>query len=139
MKKQQKTVFAYKNNIHHSGDYKDEITTYKTSDVLKYKTLVGVMQISSLVALLRANGIPKGFCYQRLSCSEYKKDIYCLHGLNAIYLKEFGWYKVDAREIKKGVNAQFTPALKEQLTLNQKKKMSLIWQIFILNLYRCCA
>ena len=26
-----------------------------------------------------------------------KKDIYCLHGLNAIYLKEFGWYKVDAR------------------------------------------
>ena len=42
-----------------------------------------------MVALLRANNIPIGFCYQRLSCSEYKKDIYCLHGLNAIYLKEY--------------------------------------------------
>jgi len=44
-----------------------------------------------------------------LSCSEYKKDIYCLHGLNNIYLKEFGWYRADARGHKEGVNAQFTP------------------------------
>ena len=62
-----------------------------------------------LAALLRANGIPTGFSYQRLSCSEYKKDIYCLHGLNNIYLKEYGWYRVDARGNKEGVNAQFTP------------------------------
>ena len=32
-----------------------------------------------------------------------------MHGLNNIYLKEFGWYRVDARGNKEGVNAQFTP------------------------------
>ena len=35
--------------------------------------------------------------------------IYCLHGLNNIYLKEYGWYRVDARGNKEGVNAQFNP------------------------------
>jgi transglutaminase-like putative cysteine protease len=116
-----KNCFLYvRDNIHHSGDYKDEITTYKASDVLKYKTGWCYAKSHLLAALLRANGIPTGFCYQRLSCSEYKKDIYCLHGLNAIYLKEFGWYKVDARGNKKGVNAQFTPPL-EQLAFKLEK------------------
>ena len=66
-----------------------------------------------LTSLLRANNIPTGFCYQRLSCSEYKDDIYCLHGLNAIYLKDYGWYKVDARGNKDGVNAQFNPPIEK--------------------------
>jgi len=98
-----------RDNINHSGDYKDDITTYKASDVLKYKTGWCYAKSHLLAALLRANAIPTGFCYQRLSCSEYKKDIYCLHGLNSIYLKEFGWYRVDARGNKEGVNAQFNP------------------------------
>ncbi|MDD2887249.1 MAG: GNAT family N-acetyltransferase [Aliarcobacter sp.] len=116
-----KNCFIYvRDNIHHSGDFKDEITTYKASDVLKYKTGWCYAKSHLLAALLRANGIPTGFCYQRLSCSEYKKNIYCLHGLNAIYLKDFGWYKIDARGNKKGVNAQFTPPL-EQLAFNLEK------------------
>ncbi|MCT7614116.1 transglutaminase-like domain-containing protein [Aliarcobacter butzleri] len=116
-----KNCFLYvRDNIHHSGDFKDEITTYKASDVLKYKTGWCYAKSHLLAALLRANGIPTGFCYQRLSCSEYKKDIYCLHGLNAIYLKEFGWYKIDARGNKKGVNAQFIPPL-EQLAFKLEK------------------
>ena len=32
-----------------------------------------------------------------------------MHGLNSIYLKEFGWYRVDVRGNKKGVDAQFNP------------------------------
>ncbi|MCB4781117.1 MAG: hypothetical protein LGB62_07915, partial [Sulfurovum sp.] len=28
---------------------------------------------------------------------------------NSIYLKEYGWYRVDARGNKEGVNAEFTP------------------------------
>jgi hypothetical protein len=42
-------------------------------------------------------------------CFEYQKNTFCLHGLNAIYLKNFGWYRVDARGDKEGVNAQFNP------------------------------
>ena len=83
-----KNCFEYViDNIHHSGDYKDNITTCKASDVLKYKTGWCYARSHLLASLLRANNIPTGFCYQRLSCSEYKKDIYCLHGINAIYLK----------------------------------------------------
>jgi transglutaminase-like putative cysteine protease len=98
-----------RDNIKHSGDYKAQITTYKASDVLKYSTGWCYAKSHLLAGLLRANTIPTGFCYQRLSCSEYKKDIYCLHGLNWIYLKEFGWYRVDVRGNKKGVDAQFNP------------------------------
>ena len=98
-----------RDNIHHSGDHQDDITTYRASDVLNHGTGWCYAKAHLLAALLRANGIPAGFCYQRLSCSEYKPDIYCLHGLNWIYLKKFGWYRVDVRGNKEGVDAQFTP------------------------------
>ncbi len=105
-----KNCFTYvRDNINHSGDFKDDITTCKASDVLKYKTGWCYAKSHLLAALLRANKIPTGFCYQRLSCGEYKDDIYCLHGLNAIYLKDYDWYKVDARGNKKSVDAQFNP------------------------------
>lgn len=109
-----KKCFEYvRDNIRHSGDYKDNITTCKASDVLKYKTGWCYAKSHLLASLLRANNIPTGFCYQRLSCSEYKEDIYCLHGLNAIYLKDYGWYRVDARGNKDGVDAQFNPPVEK--------------------------
>ena len=105
-----KKCFLYvRDNINHTGDSKSDILTIKASDVLKYKMGWCYSKIHLLAALLRANNIPTGFCYQRLKCSEYKKDKYCLHGLNAIYLKDYGWYKVDARGNKEGVYAQFNP------------------------------
>ncbi len=105
-----KRCFEYvRDEIRHSGDHKDDITTCRASEVLQHGTGWCYAKSHLLAALLRANGIPAGFCYQRLSCSEYKPDIYCLHGLNWIYLKEFGWYRVDARGNKAGVDAQFDP------------------------------
>ncbi len=106
-----RNCFLYvRDKINHSGDIVDNTpTTYKASDVLKYKTGWCYSKSILLAALLRANNIPAGFCYQRLSCSEYIPDVYCLHGLNAIYLKEFGWYRVDARGNKDEVNAEFNP------------------------------
>ncbi len=98
-----------RDKIRHSGDHKDAKTTCKASEVLAYGGGWCYAKSHLLAALLRANGIPTGFCYQRLSCSEYEEDVFCLHGLNAIYLREFGWYKVDARGNKDGVDAQFDP------------------------------
>jgi hypothetical protein len=60
-----------------------------------------------LAALLRANRIPAGLCYQRLTITD--RPPYCLHGLNAVYLKRHGWYRIDARGNKAGVNADFCP------------------------------
>jgi transglutaminase-like putative cysteine protease len=116
-----KSCFEYvRDYIHHSGDEKNDITTCIASDVLKYKTGWCYSKSHLLAALLRANNIPTGFSYQRLSCSEYKEDNYCLHGLNAIYLKDYGWYRVDARGNKENVDAQFNPP-REQLAFTLGK------------------
>ena len=121
-----KNCFEYvRDEIRHTGDFKDNITSCKASDVLKHKTGWCYAKSHLLAALLRSNDIPTGFCYQRLSCSEYKDDIYCLHGLNAIYLKDFGWYKIDARGNKVGVNARFNPPIEELAFELQKDEYDL--------------
>jgi transglutaminase-like putative cysteine protease len=55
---------------------------------------------------------------------------YCLHGLNAIYLDSYGWYRVDPRGNKPGVHAQFTPPI-EQLAYSTvvegEKDLPEIW------------
>lgn len=84
--------------------------TYKASDVLKHATGYCYAKSHLLAALLRANGIPSGFCYQRLTITDDKPPL-CLHGLNAIYLADFGWYRIDARGNKKGINAEFIPPI----------------------------
>ncbi len=109
-----------RDEVRHTGDYKDNVTTLKASEVLEHKTGWCYAKAILLAALFRANGIPTGFAYQRLSCSEYKEEIYCLHGLNVIYLKDYGWYRVDARGNKEGVDAQFTPP-KEKLAFELGK------------------
>jgi len=102
-----------RDEIHHSYDYQMNPLTCRASDVLEYKTGYCFAKSHLLAALLRANPIPTGFCYQRLSIDD-KGAPYSLHGFNAIYLPEFGWYRVDARGNKEGVNARFTPP-QEQL------------------------
>jgi transglutaminase-like putative cysteine protease len=115
-----------RDEIHHSCDYEMNPVTYKASDVLKYKTGYCFAKSHLLAALLRANQIPAGLCYQRLRIDNSPESklianyIPCtLHGLNAILLPNFGWYRVDARGNRQGVNAQFTPP-QEQLAFEIK-------------------
>lgn len=98
-----------RDEIHHTGDVGEGITTLRASEALEQGQGWCYAKSHLLAALLRANGIPTALCYQRLSCSEYFEGIYCLHGLNAVYLKEYGWYRVDARGNKEGVDSQFNP------------------------------
>ncbi len=97
-----------RDEIHHSSDFKLNPITCKASDVLRHKTGYCYAKSHLLAALLRANGIPTGLCYQRLSVGDGGAP-YCLHGLNAVYLQDLGWYRIDARGNKPGVNAQFSP------------------------------
>ena len=105
-----------RDNIRHSSDYKLNPVTCKASDVLIHKTGYCYAKSHLLAALLRANNIPAGLCYQRLSVED-DGDPYCLHGLNAVFLKNHGWYRIDARGNKEGVNAQFSPP-QEQLAFS---------------------
>ena len=99
-----------RDHIKHSWDYKLNPTTCKASDVLKHKTGYCYAKSHLLAALLRANNLPAGLCYQRLSV-EGNGVPYSLHGLNAVYLNQHGWYRIDARGNKEGVHAQFTPPI----------------------------
>jgi transglutaminase-like putative cysteine protease len=102
-----------RDEIFHSCDHRMNPVTCRASDVLQHQTGYCFAKSHLLAALLRANQIPAGFCYQRLSIDD-RGAPYSLHGFNAIYLAEFGWYRVDPRGNKAGVNARFTPP-QEQL------------------------
>ncbi|NET52452.1 MAG: transglutaminase family protein, partial [Merismopedia sp. SIO2A8] len=82
--------------------------TCRASDVLKHRVGYCYAKSHLLAALLRANGIPTGFCYQRLSIDDSGPP-YCLHGLNGVHLPDMGWYRIDPRGNRTGINAQFTP------------------------------
>ncbi len=97
-----------RDDIRHSSDFQRSPTTCKASDVLKARTGFCYAKSHLLAALLRANGVPAGLCYQRLSVGDQGPP-YCLHGLNAVYLRGFGWYRIDARGNKPGVDARFQP------------------------------
>ncbi|PZV17000.1 MAG: Cro/Cl family transcriptional regulator [Pseudanabaena sp.] len=107
-----------RDRIHHSVDYQMNPVTCRASDVLKHKTGYCFAKSHLLAALLRANGLPTGFCYQRLSIDDCGAP-YSLHGFNAVYLPEFGWYRIDPRGNRQGVNAQFVPP-REQLACRPK-------------------
>ncbi|MFO7786660.1 MAG: transglutaminase family protein [Halospina sp.] len=101
--------FAFvRDQIKHSWDYECDPVTCKASDVLKHGTGYCYAKSHLLASLLRANAIPAGLCYQRLTISNDEPP-FCLHGLNAVYLDRHGWYRIDARGNKPGVTAEFRP------------------------------
>ena len=104
-----RSCFEYvRDQIKHSLDYELNPVTCKASEVLEHKTGYCYAKSHLLAALLRANSIPTGFCYQRLTVEDNPTS-FCLHGLNAVYVPGIGWYRVDARGNKPGVEAIFTP------------------------------
>lgn len=102
-----------RDEIKHSYDYQMNPVTRSASEVLKYRTGYCFAKSHLLAALLRANGIAAGFCYQRLSVFDNGAP-YSLHGFNGVYLPQYGWYRIDARGNKEEIDAQFIPP-KEQL------------------------
>ena len=97
-----------RDQVRHSFDFKLNPVTCRASDVLAHRTGYCYAKSHLLAALLRANGIPAGLCYQRLSRDDDGPP-YTLHGFNAILLNGHGWYRVDPRGNRPGVDAQFTP------------------------------
>ena len=103
--------YFVRDEIAHSGDIRSDVVTLKASEVLTAGTGWCFAKSHLLAALLRANGIPAALCYQRLQ--KDGQGAYTLHGLNAVYLKEYGWYRCDPRGNKAGVNADFAPPVEQ--------------------------
>ena len=102
-----KSCFEYvRDSIKHSFDYQLNPVTCKASDVLKHKTGFCFAKTHLLAALLRANQIPTALMYQRVAFGEAS---FYWHGLNAVFLDEFGWVRVDPRGLKEGIRAECCP------------------------------
>ena len=101
-----------RDEIQHCMDFGREELTCRASDVLRHGTGFCYAKSHLLAALLRANEIPAGFCYQRLSIDGFAPP-FCLHGLNAVWLDGVGWYRIDARGNKVGVDATFSPPVEQ--------------------------
>jgi transglutaminase-like putative cysteine protease len=98
--------------IKHSRDYQLQAVTCAASEVLQVGSGYCYAKSHLLAALLRANGIPAGFCYQRLSRDDNGPP-FCLHGLNAVFLPGVGWYRIDARGNRADIDAQFVPPVEQ--------------------------
>jgi transglutaminase-like putative cysteine protease len=101
-----------RDEIRHCMDYGLDELTCAASEVLRAGTGFCYAKSHLLVALLRANDVPAGLCYQRLARDEAGTS-FVVHGLAAVRLPALGWYRVDPRGNKPGVNAQFTPPIEQ--------------------------
>lgn len=109
------TYHFVRDEIKHSWDAQDKRVTITATGVLKEKVGICFAKANLLAALLRANNIPTGICYQRLTLGDTPDTGYCIHALNAVYIKTIDkWIRLDARGNKAGVNAEFSLD-KEQL------------------------
>ncbi len=105
----EKTYLFVRDEIRHSWDAKDKRVTISASDVLREGVGICWSKANLLAALLRANGIPSGFSYQRLTLSDTPDTGYCIHAMNTVYVaSKDKWIRLDARGNKEGVNAEFS-------------------------------
>ena len=101
-----------RDEIKHSYDFRLSPVTCSASEVIAAKTGYCFAKSHLLAALLRANDIPAGLCYQRLS-RDNNGPPFTLHGLVAVYIPPYGWYRIDPRGNRPDVNAQFTPPIEQ--------------------------
>ena len=102
-----------RDKIHHTGDHGLSIVTCPASETIMAETGFSFSKSHLLAALLRANYIPAGLCYQRIR-SPHSESGFTLHSFNAVFLPKVGWYRIDARGNNDFINARFNPP-KEQL------------------------
>ncbi len=119
-----RTFEFVRDTIHHSLDIQSTRVTCNASEVLNYGEGLCYAKSHLLAALLRAQSIPTGFCYQRLAAGATPEMGYALHGLNAVYLSSMAkWVRLDARGNKPGVRAEFSTE-EEQLAYVVQPELS---------------
>lgn len=104
-----KIAFEFvRDEVHHSFDAEGKEVIITSEDALKKKEGICFAKSHLLASLLRGMGIPTGFCYQRVLRKGTVENGYALHGLNAAYTPATGWFRLDPRGNKPGVDSQFS-------------------------------
>ncbi len=96
-----------RDEIPHSFDCDATVITARASDALKHRTGICHAKANLLAALLRSQGIPAGFCFQRITLADDDSMGYCVHAFNAVHISG-KWIKLDARGNKPGVHTHFS-------------------------------
>lgn len=104
-----KSVYEFvRDEIMHSWDAQDKRVTKSATEVLEQGVGICWAKANLLAALLRACGIPAGICYQCLTLGDVPETGFCIHALNAVYIRSLNrWIRLDARGNKAGVDARF--------------------------------
>lgn len=92
-----------RDEVRHSADAGAYSGAFRASEVLAAGNAICHGKAHLLAALLRAQGVPTGLCYQRLTDGE---GDFVLHALNAVHLKG-RWARLDARGNREGVDARY--------------------------------
>lgn len=98
-----KAVYEFvRDEIKHSWDIQDKRVIKSATEVLEQGVGICWAKSNLLAALLRACGIPAGICYQRLTLGDTPDTGFCIHALNAVYIKSMDkWIRLDARGNKR--------------------------------------
>ena len=97
-----------RDEISHSFDVNAPCVSCTASETLKSRTGICYAKSHLLAALLRANGIPAAFGYQRISLDD-AGNRFCLHGFNFVFLNTYGWYAIDPRGNRDGIVTGIDP------------------------------
>lgn len=113
-----KIAFEFvRDEISHSWDIQSKKVSCRASEVLTIKEGICYAKSHLLASLLRTEGIPTGFCYQRLMLFDTPEKGFCIHALNAIYFRSLNkCIRIDARE-KKWIVAQIVQAVALSLSV----------------------
>jgi transglutaminase-like putative cysteine protease len=108
-----RNVFHFvRDEVSHSWDIQGTRVTRTASEVLEYREGICYAKSHLAAALLRANRIPSGICYQRLTLLDDDSAGHAVHALNTAWLPSVGrWIRFDARGNKPGIQAEFSLSL----------------------------
>lgn len=110
-----------RDHIFHSFQINVTSVTKKASEVLDQGHGICFAKAHLLAALMRASGIPAGFCYQIRYDNDLERLI--VHGFNGVFIDELGkWVRLDACMNVEADDWGFDP-FKEQSVRSVDKKL----------------
>jgi hypothetical protein len=82
----------------------------RASDVVRLGHGICYAKANLFAALMRSQGIPTGFCYEKYRIDGTPGSKFVLHCLNAVYLGEYDcWVRIDVRTVDEGFDPAFRP------------------------------